>query len=73
MFLSCSLVAGELARQIGLGYICPVFVVVNWILEVLNAFGVICFVHGTRKSDSVWISNFARPWRSGAENALPNK
>ena len=49
LFLSCSLVAGELARQIGLGYICPVFVVVNWILEVLNAFGVLCFVHGTRK------------------------
>ena len=21
----------------------------NWLLEVLNAFGVICFIHGTRK------------------------
>ena len=41
LFLSCSLVAGEIARQIGMGYICPVFVVVNWLLEVLNAFGVL--------------------------------
>ena len=122
IFLTCSVVSGELAKQIGLGYfqggystvgrgdtavgrgdaaaetwifrthvaatprprrghsvevgarrryICPFYVWLNWLLDVINVFGVLCFIQATR-----WVITqsgvASTPWgRGGFVSLLP--
>ena len=54
-------VSNELVKQIHLGYIGPIYVFFNWTLEVLNAFGTLCFIQGTMEFQETfgWTHFFA--------------
>mmetsp|Transcript_27912 Transcript_27912/g.86341 ORF Transcript_27912/g.86341 Transcript_27912/m.86341 type:complete len:247 (-) Transcript_27912:635-1375(-) len=51
LYLVTVAIAMELSKQVHFGYISPLFVVYLWALELLNAFGTLCFIHGTIEYD----------------------